>query len=103
MFKVAASILPIQASAVPCERAFSSSKETDTHKRNRLSPKMMEMLQILKYRYRSQRPRLQDLLFTAGDAIQMLNITEEQLDELIADGRIHELEELQRSAKSYST
>ena len=41
--------LPIQASAVPCERAFSSSSETDTKKRNRIKHKLFEALQILKF------------------------------------------------------
>jgi hypothetical protein len=40
--------LPIQASAVPCERIFSSSGETDTKRRNRISPPLMEALQMLK-------------------------------------------------------
>jgi len=41
--------LPIQASAVPCEHVFLSSTETNTKKRNRLSPLMMEALQMLKF------------------------------------------------------
>ena len=41
--------LPIQASAVPCERVFSSSAETDTKKRNRIKPELMEALQVLKF------------------------------------------------------
>ena len=41
--------LPVQASAVPCERVFSSSGETDTKKRNRISPLTMEALQMLKF------------------------------------------------------
>jgi hypothetical protein len=41
--------LPIQASAVPCERVFSSSAETDGKKRNRLAFDLMEALQIRKY------------------------------------------------------
>ena len=41
--------LPIQASTVPCERVFSSSAETDTKKRNRIKPELMEALQILKF------------------------------------------------------
>lgn len=41
--------LPIQASSVPCERVFSSSAETDTNRRNRISPVLMEALQMLKY------------------------------------------------------
>jgi hAT family C-terminal dimerisation region len=42
-------ILPIQASSVPCERVFSSSKETVTARRNLLSPETMEALQLLKF------------------------------------------------------
>ncbi len=42
-------ILPIQASSVPCERVFSSSKETITARRNSLSPCLIEALQVLKY------------------------------------------------------
>jgi hypothetical protein len=42
-------ILPIQASAVPSERVFSSAKETTTARRNKLSPELMEALQILKF------------------------------------------------------
>jgi len=41
--------LPIQATSVPCERVFSSVKETDTNKRNRMSPLLMEALQLLKF------------------------------------------------------
>lgn len=42
-------ILPIQASSVPCERVFSSSKETITARRTFLSPRLVEALQLLKY------------------------------------------------------
>jgi len=42
-------ILPIQASSVPCERVFSSSKETITARRNALSPQLVEAFQLLKY------------------------------------------------------
>jgi hypothetical protein len=46
--------LPVQASSVPCERAFSSGAETDTPRRNRLSPLLMEALQMLKFAYRAE-------------------------------------------------
>jgi hAT family C-terminal dimerisation region len=42
-------ILPIPGSAVPCERVFSSSKRTTTDRRNKLGPRMVEALQLLKY------------------------------------------------------
>jgi len=42
-------IIPIQASSVPCERVFSSGKETMAPWRRCISPKLMESLQMLKY------------------------------------------------------
>ena len=42
-------ILPVQAFSVPCERVFSSSKETITARRNSLSPQLVEALQLLKF------------------------------------------------------
>lgn len=47
--------LPIQATSVPCERVFSSAKETDTAKRNRISPVLMEAIQLLKFTLKKQR------------------------------------------------
>jgi hypothetical protein len=47
--------LPIQASAVACERVFSSSAETDTKKRNRIKPELMEALQVLKFALKKDR------------------------------------------------
>jgi hypothetical protein len=47
--------LPIQATAVPCERVFSSSAQTDTHWRNRISPVLMEALQMLKFHLKKER------------------------------------------------
>jgi hypothetical protein len=55
-------IIPIQASSVPCERAFSSGKETMTPRRGRISPQLMEALQMLKYSIKKGRP----LNFTQG-------------------------------------
>ena len=60
IFKLAMDILPIQASSVPCERIFSSSKETTTARRNRISPELMEELQMLKFSFKHS----QDLNFT---------------------------------------
>ena len=47
--------LPIQATSVPCERVFSSAKETDTAKRNRIDPALMEALQLLKFLLKRER------------------------------------------------
>ncbi|KZT30253.1 hATC-domain-containing protein, partial [Neolentinus lepideus HHB14362 ss-1] len=54
LYHVALDILPVQASAVPCERVFSSSGETDDARRSRLSVFIFEVLQILKYLYRHE-------------------------------------------------
>ena len=55
-------IIPIQASSVPCERVFSSGKETMTPRRGRISADLMESLQLLKYSFKKGR----SLDFTAG-------------------------------------
>ena len=53
--------LPIQATSVPCERIFSSSAETDTKRRNRINPILMEALQMEKLFHKKRR-----LAFTEG-------------------------------------
>ena len=68
--------LPIQASAVPCERVFSSSGKTDTKRRNRINPLTMEALQMLKFHLRKER-----LNFTKGwttSEKQMVNDTPDE-------------------------
>ena len=55
-------ILAIPGSAVPCERVFSSAKETTSPRRNRIHPDLMEALQMLKFSLRAG----VTLNFTAG-------------------------------------
>jgi hypothetical protein len=62
IFALAMDILPIQASAVPCERVFSSAKETMAPRRSRISSDLMEALQLLKFNMRNGR----SLDFTSG-------------------------------------
>jgi hypothetical protein len=53
LFRVAMTVLAVPATSVPSERVFSSSGCTDTANRNRLSPLMMEALQVLKFNHRN--------------------------------------------------
>ena len=55
-------IIPIQASSVPCEQAFSSGKETMAPWRRCISAKLMESLQMMKFSIWKGRP----LNFTQG-------------------------------------
>lgn len=77
-------ILPIQASSVPCERVFSSGKETATPRRNRLSPHMMEALQMLKY---STKKRRDVLNFTSGlrKETELEQMENEQQSQIVED------------------
>lgn len=69
--------MPVQASAVPCERIFSSSKETFTPSRTKLSDDHMEALQILKFIYRSER---ESLNFSTGRLATEDELVQAELD-----------------------
>ncbi|KIK53810.1 hypothetical protein GYMLUDRAFT_125765, partial [Collybiopsis luxurians FD-317 M1] len=49
IFRLAMDVLAIQGTSVPCERIFSSAKETITARRSSISPRLVEALQILKF------------------------------------------------------
>ncbi|QRW00609.1 hAT family dimerization protein [Ceratobasidium sp. AG-Ba] len=49
LYEIAMDVLPVQASSVSSERAFSSSKMTCTRERNKISAESMEYLQVLKH------------------------------------------------------
>lgn len=59
--------MPVQATSVPSERIFSASKQTTTARRNRLGPKIMEAMQILKFQAKDQR---EEVNFTKGFSLQ---------------------------------
>jgi hypothetical protein len=81
IFDMAVDYLPIQASSVPSERVFSSSGETDTPKRNRISPVLMEALQLLKFGLKKARLDFMDGWVTSE---KLMNEPEEVEADLLA-------------------
>ncbi|KAJ7724397.1 hypothetical protein B0H16DRAFT_1231936, partial [Mycena metata] len=80
---------------VPCERVFSSSKETCTMRRSRLSAELLEILQFLKYMFKQQRLDFTaDFLAKEEDYTIEGDLTEYAIRELVLNGGIEELEEL---------
>lgn len=76
MFNVALDILPVQASAVSCERMFSSSKETCTLRRNLLSPALLEVLQVLKHIFKEGRLDFTSHLIVTEEDYSIESVTE---------------------------
>jgi len=94
LFCVAMDVLPAQASSVPCEHVFSSSKETCTLRRSRLSPQVMA-LQILKFSYRQERLCFtRDLIAKEDDYRIAGPVTRSAAEELIVMGKFDELADL---------
>jgi hypothetical protein len=69
LFDVALDLLPVQATSVPSERVFSSSAETDTKKRNRITPALMEALQMLKFALKRERLNFTEDLITSEESM----------------------------------
>jgi hypothetical protein len=61
--------LPIQGTSVPCEHVFSSAKEMDTNKQNRMSLLLMKALQLLKFSITKQHLNFMDGWLTSGTAM----------------------------------
>jgi hypothetical protein len=78
-FEIFLDFIPIQASAVPSERVFSLSAETNTKKQNHINPVLMEALQMLKFALKQSR-----LDFTKG-WIMPQSMLQEQEPELGKD------------------
>ena len=69
MFAIVMDYLPIQGMSVPCKRVFSSAKEMDTNKQNRMSPLPMKALQLLKFSIKKQHLNFMDGWLTSGTAM----------------------------------
>ena len=84
----------MQASSVPCECIFSSSKETDTLQQSQLSPEMMEMLQMLKFQFRSEQLDLNNNWVSLEGDLSVMDISPEVVEGMISEQRITDLDEL---------
>ncbi len=99
MFQVALDVLPVQASSVPCERVFSSSKETDTLRRSNLSPAVFEVPQILKFSLRQERLNFTGNWLSREEELVALDIPPDTINVLMTEGRLDQLFELINEAQ----
>jgi len=72
-------VLAVPATSVPSERVFSSSGRTDTPARNRLSPMVMEALQVLKFNYRNSILDFRSAI--VDDAVDLAAVTVDEISE----------------------
>jgi hypothetical protein len=70
---MALDILPIQASSVPCERLFSSSKQVATERRSRLGSDRFEELLVMKSTWRGT---ISDWAVTNSKDIEEVDLVE---------------------------
>ncbi|KAJ6611081.1 hypothetical protein B0H10DRAFT_1810310, partial [Mycena sp. CBHHK59/15] len=91
LYWTALNVLPVQASAVPCKRVFSSSKETNSLHRSSLSPVTMEILQLLKFMFRTDRLTLTEGLVCTEEELSVIDIPAAAVEELLSSGKISEL------------
>ncbi|KAG9025146.1 hypothetical protein FRB95_010505 [Tulasnella sp. JGI-2019a] len=87
-------VLPAQASSVPCERVFLSSKETTTLRRSNLSPNLMSTLQELKFQFKQEHLDFVSHLCAKEEDFLTDKITLEEVQDLLDKGKLDELEDL---------
>jgi hypothetical protein len=93
--------LPIQASAVPCERVFSSSAETDTKKQNWISLLLMEVLQMLKFHLKKERLNFTDGWRTSGKEMTEITPEEGLLQKLLDSSFRDAMDQVMQSISAY--
>ncbi|KAF9525796.1 hypothetical protein CPB83DRAFT_514406 [Crepidotus variabilis] len=92
-------VLPAQASAVPCERVFSSSKETCTVRRSNIDAPLFERLQILKFSIKNDRLNFVDNLIAKPEDYTISGpLTQAAIEELKKTNDLEELEGLLRNS-----
>lgn len=93
----------MQASAVPCERIFSSSKETCALRHSLLSASLLEVLQVLKHLYKQDRLDFTSDWIASEDDYSIEKASEAAIHELVASGKCEELIDLLQNMDSGST
>jgi hypothetical protein len=94
LFPIALDVLPVQVSAFPCERIFSSSKETCALRRSLLSASTLEVLQFLNQLYKGKHLQFVSHLVAKEDDYAIDHATEAAIHELISSGNTEELWDL---------
>ncbi|KAF8496738.1 hypothetical protein F5888DRAFT_1614171, partial [Russula emetica] len=79
---------------VPCERAFSSSKETCVLRRILQSTGMLEVLQVLKHLYKGERLEFTAHWIASEEEYSIEKATEEAISELMSSAKCEELLDL---------
>ena len=87
-------ILPVQASAVPCERTFSSNKETCALRCSPRSASTLEVLHVLKQLYKEENLQFVSHLLAKEDDSAIDHATEAAIHELVSSGNMEELWDL---------
>jgi len=93
--------LPVQAMSVPCEHVFSSAKETDTNKQNRMSPVLMEALQLLKFSLKKERLNFMNGWSTLEVAMLGVSQPTDLLGSLFVDNPDNVMDKILNSFSSY--
>lgn len=93
--------LPVQATSVPCERVFSSAKDTDTAKRNRISPMLMEYLQMLKFMLKKERLNFMNGWRTSEAAMRVVPALPPGFDSVFEGDRHNALDQLLKGLLKY--
>jgi hypothetical protein len=101
LFSIPMDYLPIQATSVPCEHVFSSAKDTDTVKRNQISPVLMEALQMLKYSRKKERLNFMDGWPTSEAVMSGVLVLTRDLSSLFVDDPDAALDDLLNSLGKY--
>ena len=90
LFAIAMDYLPIQATSIPCEHVFSLAKETNTAKQNRMSPVLMEALQLLKFSLKKQHLNFMEGWLMLQAAMEV-GLQDHDLSTLLVGDKVHEV------------